>query len=152
MSTMTKNKIVSFVLVAACGGGGSKHPADGQVVTGDGGTTPLAMLPDTTNGIYLFADQLNNGESDAVVRFTATHFAGTQKMLMAENARYSAVDANWLLLHYRLGASSGPVDYIHDDTWSSDFTDVTTHEDWFMHNELGAPNHETVDDWYINDP
>ena len=41
--------------------------------------------------------------------------------------------------------------YIHDDTWSSDWADVTTHEDWFMHNMNGARHHEATDNWDIND-
>jgi hypothetical protein len=147
---------IVVVVLSACGGGHGGVTADGNGSgdgnsNGDGGTTPLSMLPDTTDGIHLFADQLNNGVSDAIVRFTATHFAGTQKMQKAENARYSAVNPSWLLLHYRLGSSSGPVQYIHDNTWSSDFSSVTTHEDWFMHNELNARHHEVTDDWYIND-
>src|SRR5260370_29901350 len=73
-----------------------------------GAISPLAQLPDTSSGIFLFADQLNNGYSDGLVKFVATHYAGTQKMLKAENDRYRAVNANWLLLHYRLGSSSGP--------------------------------------------
>ena len=41
--------------------------------------------------------------------------------------------------------------YIHDDTWSSDWADVTTHEDWFMHNMNGARHHDAGSDWDIND-
>ena len=143
---------LSFPLVLmAC----SHAPSDG----GDGGargdmaavTSPLSMLPDTTARIVPFADQLDNSYSDALVRFVATRYAGTQKMLKAENDRYRAVNPNWLLLHYRLGSSSGPVQYIHDDTWSSDWTEVTAHEDWFMHNMNGARHHESTDDWDIND-
>ena len=114
-------------------------------------TTPLSMLPDTSARIIPFADQLNNGYSDALVRFVATHFAGTQKMLKAENDRYAAVNPNWLLLHYRLGSSSGPVQYIHNDAWSSDWTDVTAHEDWFMHNMNDARHHDPTSNWDIND-
>jgi len=147
--------VVVVLALAACGGGGGKTtgpPADARA-TGDGGTSssPLSLLPDTTDGIYLYADQLDDGVSDAIVRFTATHFAGTQKMVLAENQRYVAVNPNWLLLHYRLGSSSGPVQYIHDDTWSSDFDQVTTHEDWFMHNMDNARHEDPTDDWYIND-
>ena len=151
-------RLASLAVLAACGHNSygpmpdASPTGDGSAGGGDGGTTPISQLPDTTNGIYLFADQLNPGVSDAIVKFTATHYAGTQKMLAAENARYSAINPSWLLLHYRLGASSGPNVYIHDDTWSSDFATVTTHEDWFMHNENNARHYEATDDWYINDP
>jgi len=132
--------------MAASGGGGGTGGGDMAGVT-----TPLSMLPDTSAKIVPFADQLNNGYSDALVRFVATHYAGTQKMLKAENDRYVAVNASWLLLHYRLGSSSGPVQYIHNDAWSSDWTDVTAHEDWFMHNMNSARHHDPTSDWDIND-
>ena len=66
--------------MAASGGGGGTGGGDMAGVT-----TPLSMLPDTSAKIVPFADQLNNGYSDALVRFVATHYAGTQKMLKAEN-------------------------------------------------------------------
>ncbi len=133
----------------ATGGGDGGSGGGGG---GDGGAaTPLSQLPDTSARIVPFADQLDNGYSDALVQFVATHFAGTQKMLAAENDRYRAVNANWLLLHYRLGSSSGPAQYIHNDTWSSDWTDVTAHEDWFMHNMNNARHHDPGSDWDIND-
>src|SRR5262245_6196735 len=107
------------ILTFVAGCGGSSATPDGTTggdgPGGDGGVGPLAMLPDTTNGIHLFADQFDPGYSDAVVRFAATHYAGTQKMLKDANARFVAVNPNWFLLHYRLGSSSGPVQYIHDN-------------------------------------
>jgi hypothetical protein len=132
------------------GGAGGNGGAGGS---GDmGGSSPLSMLPDTSNGIFVFADQLAGGYSAAVLKFAATHFAGTQKMLKADNDAFRAINPNWLLLHYRLGSSSGPVQYIHSDTWSSDFaTDVDPHEDWFMHNMNNQRHYESTDMWYIND-
>jgi Hypothetical glycosyl hydrolase family 15 len=142
--------------IVAIGCGGSSAAPDGATTGddgpgGDGGEGPLTRLPDTTNGIHLFADQLDPGYSDALVHFAATHYAGTQKMLKDANARFVAVNPNWFLLHYRLGSSSGPVEYIHDNMWSSDFASVTTHEDWFMHNEAGARHHDPGSNWDIND-
>jgi hypothetical protein len=43
------------------------------------------------------------------------------------------------------------VQYIVNDAWASDWTSVTAHEDWFMHNMNGMRHHETVDNWDIND-
>lgn len=131
------------------GGGGGAGGSGGA--GGGGGASPISMLPDTSARIVPFADQLDNGYSDKLVQFVATHFAGTQKMLKAENDRYRAVNPNWLLLHYRLGSSSGEVQYIHNDAWSSDWSDVTTHEDWFMHNMNGMRHHDAGSDWDIND-
>ncbi|HEY2743386.1 MAG TPA: putative glycoside hydrolase [Polyangia bacterium] len=146
-------------LLMACsshGKGGGMQDAAVNADLGRGGdlggaTSPIALLPDTSAKIIPYADQLDNGYSDALVQFVATHFAGTQKMLKAENDRYRAVNPNWFLLHYRLGSSSGEVQYIHDDSWSSDWSDVTTHEDWFMHNMNNARHHDPGSDWDIND-
>jgi Hypothetical glycosyl hydrolase family 15 len=155
--------VIASALLVACSAdvgpaGDGAAPADlagagDSAAGGDAlGPSPLSLLPDTTDGIHLFADQLPSGLSDALVRFAAAHFAGTQKMLHAENDRYRAVNPSWLLLHYRLGASSGPVDYIHNNAWSSDWAQVTTHEDWFMHNELNQRHHDSGSNWDINDP
>jgi hypothetical protein len=137
--------------VGGAGGTGGSGGSGGSGGTGGSGGGPASQLPDTTNVIYPFADQLNDGYSDNLVHFVATHFAGTQKMLHDENARYRAVNPNWLLLHYRLGSSSGPVQYIHNNTWSSDWDMVTIHEDWFMHNELNQRHHDMGSNWDIND-
>lgn len=115
------------------------------------GGVPLSQLPDTTNAIYPFADQLGNGYPSNLVTFVANHFGGTQKMVKTENDRYRAVNPNWLLLHYRLGSSSGSVQYIHGGTWSSDWTFVTSHEDWFTHNDVGQRDHDSGSNWDIND-
>jgi hypothetical protein len=56
-----------------------------------------------------------------------------------------------LLLHYRLGISSGAARYIHDNQWRSDFRGVTAHEDWFLHNERGQRHHHPTNDWDIHD-
>lgn len=112
---------------------------------------PLAMLPDTSDGIHLFADQFGAGYSDKLVRFAATHYAGTQKMLKAENDRYRAINPRWVMLHYRLGSSSGSAPYIHGNRWTSDWTDVSSHEDWFLHNERGQRHHEPRDNWDLHD-
>jgi hypothetical protein len=152
--------IVIIAMISACSAQNAGPLPDGGAPGdlfssgGDGGAldggAPIT-LPDTSTGIFLFADQFDNGYSDKLVAFAVRHFAGTQKMLKAENDRYKALNPNWVLLHYRLGSSSGPVQYIHNDTWSSDWTDVTTHEDWFMHNENQMRHHEATDNWDIND-
>ena len=56
-----------------------------------------------------------------------------------------------MLLHYRLGSSSGPAQYIHGNQWSSDWASVTSHEDWFMHNQNNQRHHDPVDQWDIHD-
>ncbi len=115
------------------------------------GRSPFDLLPDTSDRLVPFADQLGNNYSDRVVRFVATRFAGTQKLLRSENDRYRAIDPRWLLLHYRLGISSGPVPYIHDNRWSSDWREVTAHEDWFLHNARGQRHNHPGNRWDIHD-
>lgn len=112
---------------------------------------PIDWLPDTSERIQLFADQLHPGYSDALVRFVATHYAGTQKMLRADNDRFRRVNPRWVLLHYRLGSSSGPALYIRHNRWQSDWAEVTRHESWFLHNAEGRRHHEPVSNWDIHD-
>ncbi|HEY8087227.1 MAG TPA: putative glycoside hydrolase, partial [Polyangiaceae bacterium] len=127
-------------------------PEGGTPPASDAGAPgPIGLLPDTTDGIHLFADQLAGGYSTALVHFVVTHFDGTQKMLKADNDVFRAANPKWLLLHYRLGSSSGPAQYIHLGQWSSDWADVTTHEDWFMHNQNGQRHDDPTDQWDIND-
>jgi hypothetical protein len=111
----------------------------------------ISAFPNTSNGIYLLSDQLNGGLSNSLVQFIATHYAGTQKLLPADNARYVAVNPNWVLLHYRLATASGPANYITNGQWGSDWTSVTAHEDWFMHDASGARLHNTTWNWDLHD-
>jgi hypothetical protein len=110
-----------------------------------------SAFPNTSNGIYLLSDQLSGGLSDSLVRFIATHYAGTQKMLPGENARYVADNPNWVLLHYRLATASGPASYITGGQWGSDWNSVTAHEDWFMHTASGQRLHNSTWDWDLHD-
>lgn len=63
--------------------------------------------PDTRQGISVFNDQLSTTMSEAQVRFSATHYAGTQKMTRTDADRLRAVNPNFLILHYRLGHALG---------------------------------------------
>jgi hypothetical protein len=108
-------------------------------------------LPATTNATHLFSDQLPNGLSNQLVAFIASHFDGSQKMVASENARYAADNPNWVLLNYRLATTSGPAPYIHNGTWSSDWSTVNANESWFMHDPLGERFHNGTWDWDLND-
>jgi hypothetical protein len=110
-----------------------------------------SAFPNTANGIFIFSDQLNQGLSDKMVQFIASHYVGSQKLVPTENARYVADNPDWVLLNYRLATASGPVKYIHDGTWSSDWSEVDPHEDWFMHNADGKRLHSAPWDWYLHD-
>jgi hypothetical protein len=70
-------------------------------------TPPPRPWPDTSRGIHVFNDQLADGMSEALVRFAATHYAGTQKMTRTEADRLRTVTPGFLILHYRLGVGLG---------------------------------------------
>jgi hypothetical protein len=123
----------------------------GQAGTGQPATGAITLLPDTSDRMIPFADQLDPNYSDHLVEFVANHFAGTQKMLKRDDDRFKAENPHWVLLHYRLGVSSGPAQYIHNDLWSSDWSQVNPHEDWFLHNEAGKRHYEKGSNWYIHD-
>lgn len=73
------------------------------------GTPVAARRPwrDTTSGIHVFNDQLASGMSEAQWQFSATHYAGTQKMTRDAADRLRAINPNFLILHYRLGLGLG---------------------------------------------
>ena len=63
--------------------------------------------PDTSAGIYVFNDQLSNSMTPALTQFSATHYAGCQKMARADADSLRAYNANSPILHYRLGLALG---------------------------------------------
>lgn len=70
-----------------------------------GGVRPL---PDTTDGIYVFNDQLSGWSlSDEQFRFSATHYVGTQKMIRDHTRRLRQYNPDFVVLHYRLGLGLG---------------------------------------------
>lgn len=62
---------------------------------------------DTTDGIYVFNDQLTNNMSDALYRFSANHYVGCQKMVLSDTYALRAYNPDFLVLHYRLGLGLG---------------------------------------------
>lgn len=70
-------------------------------------TAAVRPWPDTSRGVHVFNDQLIQGMTDAQVQFAATHYAGTQKMILSEADRLRAVNPSFMILHYRLGLGLG---------------------------------------------
>jgi hypothetical protein len=105
-----------------------------------------STLPGTVGCVIAFSDQISGGLSDLLTHFAATHFAGVQKMLKADNDRLRAYNSNWVLLHYQLGMGASPAAYIRGVTvdgsliaeWSASWPEVTAQETWFMHNDNGV--------------
>ncbi|HVS34819.1 MAG TPA: putative glycoside hydrolase [Gemmataceae bacterium] len=92
-----------------------------------------SYFPDTTNGIHIFEDQLPSGMSNAMVQFLAAHTDGTQKELLSQTNQFRAINPNFTVLHYQLGTSNSPFDYIINDQWASDWNYVNQQESWFAH-------------------
>jgi hypothetical protein len=102
-----------------------------------------STLPQTTTCVIAFSDQIHAGLPDLYIHFAATHFAGAQKMLKADNDQLRAYNPNWVALHYQLGMAASPAEYIRGvmvggslvAQWSASWPYVNTQESWFMHND-----------------
>jgi len=96
-------------------------------------------FPSTWSTTRVFADcvQLNDSlKTAAQIRFVATHFVGTQKLLLPMIQRLRAVNPNFIVLHYHLATwqSGKHVPYIIDGRhWGNDYNYVDHHENWFLH-------------------
>jgi uncharacterized protein (TIGR03437 family) len=65
-------------------------------------------VPDTTNGIHIWNDQLlARAMTEQQMKFAATHYDGTQKILRSYADKFRSYNPNFLILHYRLGQSLG---------------------------------------------
>ena len=91
---------------------------------------PRRAWPDTTTGIHVFNDQLPAGMSDDLVRFCATHYAGTQKMTRGEADRLRAFNPEFLILHYRLGLGLGYREIAGDCQPDGEWLRVIEGDDW----------------------
>jgi hypothetical protein len=116
-------------------------------------------FPDTSRGVHVFSDQLPTGMSDEQMRFSATRYAGTQKMLRADADRLHAISPNFVVLHYRLGlglgyrvAGSGCeptgdwLAIIEGNDWVHEYPG-TVQEIWFYHYPEESANRVYNCDW-----
>jgi hypothetical protein len=160
----------ALLLVLACGGSQAQSPApldgafelpaqsadsgrdnstamqdtrDGGVPTDVAAETPTAAasrFPDTTATIAILSDQLSNMTAQQQ-QFAATHYVGSQKLVLGTTRALRALNPNFVVLHYHLAMwqSAPAVSFITDGLhWSNDYPDVTTHESWFWHNASGG--------------
>jgi putative glycosyl hydrolase-like family 15 (GHL15) protein len=66
------------------------------------------QFPQTSNGIYVFSDQLDpSSMNEALFKFAATHYVGSQKLLTPDARHLRRYNPNFLVLHYRLGQGLG---------------------------------------------
>ena len=63
--------------------------------------------PDTTDGVYVFKDQLPASMTYAQYQFAATHYAGCQKMVRSAADLLRVFNPDFLILHRRPGTGLG---------------------------------------------
>jgi hypothetical protein len=124
--------------------------------------------PDTTRGVHVFKDQIDEGLNDAQLNFAATHYAGAQKLLRREADRLRAINPGFLVLHYRLGLGIGYravtagcqptgdwLAIIEGNEWVREWPgDGNVVESWFFHWPAGSTTRVLQCDWgwYLVDP
>jgi hypothetical protein len=180
------------LLIASCSGGGGTSPA-GPAPTGHAGPTPTPApsasptaspassptaspgpgsarkFPDTTNGIFVYSDQFDtSGASEAQFAFAATHYVGAQKLLPGDAVHLRTYNANFLVLHYRLGlglgyrspssgcAATGGYLQIIDGSWVQEWPgDSVVSPNWFFQYSGQPRVYNCAWGWYVmdlNDP
>jgi hypothetical protein len=105
-------------------------------------------FPDTSSSIAILADQLPDGMTAAQTQFAATHFVGSQKLVLPITQSLRAINPGFLVLHYHLAIwqSAPSVDFIIDgQSWGNDYPTVTQHEDYFWHDAQGNRVASTAD-------
>ncbi|MBS1812225.1 MAG: hypothetical protein JST84_28935 [Acidobacteria bacterium] len=105
-------------------------------------------VPDTTNGIHIWNDQLlARAMTDQQMKFAATHYDGTQKILRSYADKFRSYNPNFLILHYRLGQSLGYripqgdcqptgeiISVIEGNQWVPEYPgDQVVKDNWFYH-------------------
>jgi len=99
---------------------------------------PPRQFPTSGDTIQVFVDQLPAAKMTAAQRrFAATRFAGMQKQTSAEIKQLRAYQPDFLMIQYCLGVRSSQANFIHNDTWSHDFSVVDKNKDWFVHDDKG---------------
>jgi len=116
-------------------------------------TTAIARraIPDTSDAVHVWDDQLPDSMTPAQIRFAATHVDGTQKVSLQTARALRAVNPGFLVLYYRLGIGDGPVPFRLGSRWASDYGSVTRHQRWFWH-AGGRRALNTQSDWYVMNP
>src|SRR5947209_15910616 len=90
-------------------------------------------IPNTTDAIHAWDDQLPDSMTPAQVTFVARHIDGTQKVSLQTARRLRAINPGFLVLHYRLGIGDGRVPFRTGNRWASDYGYVIHHGAWFWH-------------------
>jgi hypothetical protein len=110
-------------------------------------------FPDTRDGIFVFADQIPPGNTDAQNRFAATHYLGTQKMIRDDIEAIRVYNPDFLHLHYKLSVGQGDstILFIDGNDWVTDWDYVNQQDDWFVTDGEGTRIRHVPDGWYLMD-
>lgn len=105
---------------------------------------PKRQFPDTSDAILVYVDQLPGQLTRPQLRFAASHYVGTQKLLSHQIDLLRSQNRDFLMLHYRLGTRQAEprVIHIHMDQWGTDWDEVNRHDDWFIYTR--GPNRQRV--------
>lgn len=120
------------------------------------GAGGAAGWPDTTDGIVVFSDQLDESMTDAQAAFVASRYAGSQKQTRSFARRLRSYDPDYLVIHYRLGLGLGYraggswVQIIEGDDWVREWPDSP--EDSWFYLFGGERVLNTTWGWYLVDP
>ncbi len=106
-------------------------------------------LPDTTDRIHVFYDQLSNRLTEAQYRFAATRAAGTQKVTRNVSDRIRATNPDFVVLQYRLAFGlSAEHNIVGENLWDRDTIEPTdaanagdprqTREAFYLHVPAGS--------------
>lgn len=124
----------------------SGEPAAAAPQTAPGGPGFARPLPAARGRIMVWPDQFDQNLTDAQIRFVATHFVGTQKIVHRLSSRIRALNPGFLVLQYRLATGLSTVDNLTvRDTWDRDTVEPTDM------GHLGDPR-RTQEDHYLHDP
>lgn len=115
-------------------------------------------LPDTSEKIYVFNDQLPGVMSDKQVKFAAEHYVGCQKIPRDMARRLRKINPQFVVLHYRLGLGLGYKDQegnwiqiIKGNEWVREWpSDDQIREEWFYRWQ-GERVINTDWGWYLMD-
>lgn len=108
-------------------------------------------FPDTHSKIAIFTDQLPGQMTDAQMRFAASHYVGTQKMPRSWTRKIRLLNPGFIVIHYQLALGTGPAAFLDGEQWTNDFSEVTRHEDWFLHDNAGRRLLQPAWNWYVMD-
>jgi hypothetical protein len=132
-------------------------------LTGTAEAVQQRPLPDTTYGVHVFDDQLQQGLTEAQLAFWTKRVAGTQKMMRSEADRLRAHDPGFFVLHYRLGMGlgyrstssgcnpDGGYLQIIDGTWVQEWPGETSVAASWFESAAGQRRLQCQHGWYLMD-